>query len=343
MSLRRNAFLLVVATVFSTKVLSQNDARQVYQKAAPAIVLIKTDKGTGTGFVVSPSGMIVTALHVVDGAAGVAVKMQSGDIYDDVSMVAQDERRDVAVLKVNGFDLPAVSLGNSNTVNPGDRIFVIGNPLGAEELKTTISDGIVSGIRDLNDGYKTLQITAPVSPGNSGGPALNTNAEAVGIVVFRLSPGENLNFAVPVNYVHGLLDSVDVSKILKRWSKSDASPNLFLDTRTGRPTRWKSVETGAVYTLRFQGEYIYAEREQPDEFRKLGLFYTAEVRRSGDKYVGTAHTNHIWWNTNPYTGEKVVTDKCSLDFPMELSSVSSTRIEGRTYGPPEGKKLQVVS
>ncbi len=192
-------------------------------------------------------------------------------------MVAQDERRDIVVLKVNAFDLATAPLGNSSDVKPGDKIFVIGNPLGAEELKLSISDGIISGVRDLNEGYKVLQITAPISPGNSGGPILDENAEVVGLVVFRLREGENLNFAVPINYVRGLLTSLDKSKPLKVWTKSAGTGDLFSVKEIH--SRWKSVKTGAAYTLKFQGEYIYAEKDEPDDARNLGLFYTSELKK----------------------------------------------------------------
>lgn len=334
---------MLVAVLICTPVrgFSQRDGKQVYEKVSPCVVFIKSDKGAGTGFAILANGTIVTAFHVIDGATRIAIKMQTGDIYDDVSLLAQDERRDIAVLKVNGFDLPTVALGNSNDVKPGDQIFVIGNPLGAEELKTSISNGIVSGVRDLDAGYKTLQITAPISPGNSGGPALNENAEAVGVVVFRLKEGENLNFAVPINYVRGLLGSIDDSKPLKQWRRSEGSADLFSDKVTQRPTKWKSVKTGAIYTLRFQGDYIYSEKEEPEDLRKLGLYLTGEVKKRGDKYAGTSHTNYVHWHTNPITGEKIIDHRCNFEFPLEFTSVSSTRIEGRSMGAAQGAKLDM--
>jgi S1-C subfamily serine protease len=321
------------------RVSAQVDTKQVYEKVSPSVVFIKSDKGVGTGFTISANGTIVTALHVVDGAVRISIRMQSGDIYDDVFLLAQDERRDIAILKVSGFGLPTVALGNSNEVRPGDPICVIGNPLGAEELKTSISNGIVSGVRDLDSGYKTLQITAPVSPGNSGGPVLNASAEAVGVVVFRLKEGESLNFAIPINYVRGPLGSIDDSKPLKQWKRTEGTRDLFSDKETQRATRWRSVKTGAIYTLRFQGDYIYSEKEETEDLRKLGIYLTGEVKKNGDKYIGISHGNYVFWRTNVITGEKIIQQRCIFDFPLELTSVSSTRIEGRVVGPGQGAKI----
>src|ERR1700676_1308755 len=313
--------LAVVLICGPVKVSAQRNAKQVYEKVSPCVVFIKSDKGAGTGFTILADGTIVTALHVVDGAARIAIKMQSGDIYDDISLLAQDERRDIAILRVNGFGLPAVVLGNSSEVRPGDQIFVIGNPLGAEELKPSISNGIVSGVRDLDSGYKTLQITAPVSPGNSGGPVLNENAEVVGVVVFRLKEGESLNFAIPINYVRGLLGSANDSRPLKQWRRTEDRGDLFSDKGTQRPARWRSVKTGAIYPLRFQGDYIYSEKEETEDLRQLGLYLTGEVKKNGDKYIGTSHSNYVFWRTNVITGEKIIERRCAFDLPLEIASV----------------------
>lgn len=336
------AILLICVLVCygsNSAALSQSKANEVYKKVSPAVVLIKTDKGTGTGFIISSTGVIATALHVVDGASKVAVKTQAGDIYDDVSLLAKDERRDLAILKVGGFDLPTVNLGNSDDLNPGDQVLVIGNPLGAEQLRTSISDGIISGIRDLGDGYKVIQVTAPISPGNSGGPALSANGYAIGVVVFRLREGQSLNFAVPINYFRGLLNSTDVNKPVAQWKNASGADSVFSEKASSRVTRWKSLTNGATVLVRYEGDYIYFEKVVPEELSKIGVFNIAEVKKQGDKYAGKYRTNYVWWETNPYTGEKVITRRCNFEDSIELLSVTSSRIEGRTMGPPQNAKL----
>jgi len=318
---------------------SQSGANEVYKKVSPTVVLIRTDKGVGTGFIVASTGVIATAFHVIDGASKVAIKTPSGDIYDEVSLLAKDDRRDLAILKVNGFDLPTATLGNSNEVSPGDKVIVIGNPLGAEQLLTSISDGIVSGIRDLGEGYKVIQVTAPISAGNSGGPAFSANGDVIGVIVFRLKEGQSLNFAVPINYVRGMLGSIDTNKPISQWKKVQGTQSVFSEKVSAKVSRWKSLASGTIRTLRFEGDYIYIETVWSEELRRLGVFTIAEVKKQGDKYTGTVRGKEVWWETNPYTGEKVVTHSCVNELAIELTSVTPNRIEGRGFGPPQGAKL----
>ncbi len=276
---------LTLCCIGNATAFSQSRANEIYKRVSPAVVLIRTDKGAGTGFIVASTGIIVTAFHVVDGVSRVAVKTPSGDIFDDVLLLAKDERRDLAILKVNGFDLPIINLGNSNDVNPGDQVIVVGNPLGAEQLRTSISDGIASGIRDLGDGYKVIQVTAPISAGNSGGPALSANGDVIGVIVFRLREGQSLNFAVPINYARGILSSIDTNKPVAQWKNAQGSESVFSEKASANITRWKSLTDGTTRILRFEGNYIYIERVWSEEFRKLGIFTMAEVKKQGEKYV----------------------------------------------------------
>lgn len=334
-------FLTFILTPFFSGngiVFSQSGTNEVYKKVSPSVVLIRTDKGAGTGFIVNSTGVIATAFHVVDGASKVAIKTPAGDIYDEVSLLAKDERRDLAILKINGFDLPTANLGNSNEIAPGDKVIVVGNPLGAEQLQTSISDGIVSGVRDLGEGYKVIQVTAPVSAGNSGGPAFSANGDVIGIIVFRLKEGQSLNFAVPINYVRGMLGSIDTNRPISQWKKVQGTESVFSEKVSAKITRWKSLTSGTARILRYEGDYIYIETVWSEELRKLGVFTIAEVKKQGDKYIGIGREKIVWWETNPYTGEKVTTYSCTNELAIELTSVTPYRIEGRGFGPPQGAK-----
>jgi hypothetical protein len=111
--------------------------------------------------------------------------------------------RDVAVIKVHGENFRTLALGNSDQVQVGEEVVAIGNPL---SLESTVSNGIVSGIRTAEEeGGKFLQVTAPISPGSSGGPLFNMAGEVVGITTLYLKGGENLNFAIPINDAKRLL------------------------------------------------------------------------------------------------------------------------------------------
>jgi S1-C subfamily serine protease len=254
--LRFPIILTIFLIGFQTSIcFAQNAASEIYKKGAPTTVLIKTDKGGGSGFFVSSSGIVVTAYHVIDGASRVAIKTDAGDIYDEVSLLAKDERKDIAILKIAGFDLPYAELGNSNNVSPGDRIIVLGNPLAVDQLKTSISDGILSGVRDLGDGLKVLQITAPISPGNSGGAVYSSDGKVIGVVSFKLAKGESLNFAVPINYIRGLVESVDANKPLSKWSKS-ANEDLFAGKSAPDMTGVWKANNGQVLRIRDKGKQV---------------------------------------------------------------------------------------
>jgi S1-C subfamily serine protease len=178
--------------------------------ATAAVVLIEVDIGKksrqGSGFIVTQDGMILTNYHVIRDATNATVRLASGDVYDRVSVMATDERRDLAVLKVSGFSLPTLGLGNSDSVHIGMDVVAIGSPMG---LENTVSTGIVSGRRTEPRGFKLIQISAPASTGSSGGPVLNREGRVIGIAASQFRSGQNLNFAVPINYARGMLSELD--------------------------------------------------------------------------------------------------------------------------------------
>jgi hypothetical protein len=181
-------------------------------KAANGVVvsIITSDKdgrpvAQGTGFLVSTDGRIVTNYHVIQGASSAIIKLPDGAFYDVDGVVAFDKARDLAVIRAHGQNFRVVTLGNSDRVQVGEEIVAIGSPL---SLESTVSSGIVSGIRTIKEeGGKFLQITAPISPGSSGGPLFNMAGEVVGITTLYLKDGENLNFAIPVNDAKLLLSA----------------------------------------------------------------------------------------------------------------------------------------
>ena len=161
--------------------------------------------GEGSGFIVDSKGIIVTNNHVIHNAFSVMIKLQNGDVYKEIKIRDFNEEKDLAIIKVNGFDLPTIDLGNSNKIEPGNKIFVCGNTLG--EYENSMSEGIISGIRHNDMGYKYIQMTAPISPGNSGGPVALENGAVIGVSVASRVDGQNVNFAVPINYVLGMLEN----------------------------------------------------------------------------------------------------------------------------------------
>lgn len=179
-------------------------------RATAAVVLIQVEAGDrsrqGSGFLVQENGLILTNHHVIRDATGARVRLSTGDVYDRVAVLATDQRRDLAILKISGYALPTLPLGNSDQVRIGTDVVAIGSPMG---LENTVSTGIVSGRRTEPEGFRLLQITAPASTGSSGGPVLDRAGRAVGIAASQFRNGQNLNFAVPINYARGMLSEVD--------------------------------------------------------------------------------------------------------------------------------------
>jgi S1-C subfamily serine protease len=194
---------------------------ELVERFSPAVVVISSVKdgqqiGQGSGFIVKDTGVIITNFHVIDGAYPVEIKLKSGDTFEEVSVIDFSARHDIAVLKIKGFDLPTVELGNSNKVRVGEAVTVIGNPLGYEG---SVSSGLLSQVRNF-DGYHFHQISAPISPGSSGSPVFNAAGQVIGVATATDIEGQNINFSVPINYARGMIDQ-PVQYDLKELSAAD--------------------------------------------------------------------------------------------------------------------------
>ena len=181
--------------------LFSQDASLIYKNTVNSTVTIETDIGLGSGFFVAPN-IIATNYHVMEGALTANCYLNNSDTkYKIDGYLGADRSVDLILLKVSTLTKPAIKF-SSTTVAIGQKVYVIGSPKG---FPATISDGIVSGMRDF-EGYKLIQMTAPISPGSSGGPVLNSNGELIGISVSQLKDGQNINFAIPKSYLEILLN-----------------------------------------------------------------------------------------------------------------------------------------
>lgn len=312
------------------------DTRHLYEQASPAVVLIISQKAgapvaQGSGAIVSEDGVIISALHVVENADHAVVKLKNGDIYDDVSVVAIDPRKDLVVLKIAGFNLPTIPLGNSNEIKEGDPVAMLSNPKGLEQ---SITGGLVSAIRDLPDaGFKVIQTTAAASPGSSGGALLNAKGDLVAILSFKMVGGESLNFGIPVNYARGMLtsqESFPLNALASRIAERPATPVSKLGSAEAKDISgdWLSLVSGNRFRLRLEGEHIYVERLFTDEERKASLFQMCDLTEGKDRYLGTCRvrfpvTTYYRWTRE--TESKL----CSDEGRMEFTKHTPTRIEGR--------------
>jgi pentatricopeptide repeat protein len=202
----------------------------------------------GSGFIISEEGIIGTNFHVVDGIDSLIVKTSDGTFYDAEVLIV-DEKNDMALIRIkqnNGRKFPMIKTGNSDAVKVGQDVFAIGSPFGYEY---TISQGIVAGIRDdekvsFTDPVtympiekkfeKVIQITAAISPGNSGGALFNTKGEVIGITTYTYSGYGNLNFAVAINTFKNFVSTIDLANLenneetLKKRAESLYFTNLRL-------------------------------------------------------------------------------------------------------------------
>ena len=182
---------------------------QIAEKALAATVSLEMQDtngvilGRGSGFFVRPN-LIATNYHVIEGAARGTAKLVDRHRTSTIEgITAIDKTNDLALLKVTMQGIKSLSLADSDTVLIGETVFVAGNPMG---LEGTISEGIISSRRDVNI-TERFQMTAPISPGSSGGPVLNRKGKVIGVSVasYHGLAAQNLNFAIPSNYLKTLL------------------------------------------------------------------------------------------------------------------------------------------
>lgn len=278
LSCARLLSLIVLLLISGLKVANAQNAQRIAQTAFASTVLLVMEEasgqpiGLGSGFFVRPN-QIATNLHVVERAArGYAKLIGQKTKYDIEGITAIDANRDLVILKVSAVGTRALSLGDSNAVLVGETVYAVGNPHG---LEGTFSQGIISSVREVG-ADKLLQLTAPISPGSSGGPVLNGRGNVIGVSVATFRGGQNLNFAIPSNYLTALVAQIGSAKPFSQMSPTRSNRSIFADLG-GR-----SVEgvTGAKVVWTFPGvtgEYSFSLRNHLREpitnVRGLVIFY----------------------------------------------------------------------
>jgi S1-C subfamily serine protease len=171
----------------------------------------QVQQGTGSGFIISAKGQIITNAHVVQGADKVTVTLKDGRSFQG-KVLGLDTVTDVAVVKIDGENLPTASLGNSEQLKPGEAAIAIGNPLG---LDNTVTAGIISAtgrsssqVGDSSKRVNYIQTDAAINPGNSGGPLLNASGQVIGMNTAILKNAQGLGFAIPINQVQRIANEL---------------------------------------------------------------------------------------------------------------------------------------
>lgn len=192
------------------------NVRDLVNSIGEAVVQVRTPSGLGSGFFINEEGFLITNFHVIEGETQISLEVyhqKDGQLerrsYKQVRIVAINKFEDLALLKIEDKDAPKfkyVPMGSADAMAVGERVFAIGSPLG---LERTVTEGMLSTKTRQMQGELYLQTTAPINPGNSGGPLFNMSGEVIGVTNMKITFGEGLGFAIPIEAVRFFLDHRD--------------------------------------------------------------------------------------------------------------------------------------
>lgn len=247
------------------------NTKQIFQDAHKSVVLVMSfdehnqPLAIGSGFFVGNGGAVATNFHVIEGAADVRVKTPDGDVSRIQNVLGVNLKRDLALLEHPESGKPLTL--SKRLPEVGEEIAAIGNPKG---LEGTLSNGIISGLREDEDDV-VYQITAPISPGSSGGPILDKHGNVLGVSTFYVSGGQNLNFAVPAGYVQNLLDSPKTAALSETTGKKSHQKSAYADERV-YAHETEILTTAGIYG-RLEGSLINKTDHIIQNIRMVAIFY----------------------------------------------------------------------
>lgn len=280
------------------------------------------EEGTGSGFILSPDGHILTNSHVVEGTDTVQVILKDGRRYDG-QVLGTDSVTDVAVIKIDATDLPIVTIGNSETLSPGEWAIAIGNPLG---LDNSVTVGIISatgrsstdvGVPDKRIGF--IQTDAAINPGNSGGPLLNAKGEVIGMNTAIISGAQGLGFAIPINHAQQIAQQlitsgraehaylgIEMVTLTERFRRElqntedlpfvipDTDGVLIVNVVSGSPAELAGLQPGDVILNLDQQTIKTSERvQQIVQSKTVGSILQIEVNRNGSSRILQVKTGNL--------------------------------------------------
>ena len=264
--------LLIYPTISS----AQKDFSALVKKVVPSVVVINVYdidgklKSLGTGFFVTPDGGLVTNYHVIEGGMRAEAKLSSGEVLLIEGIVSEDRDGDLVLLTLGarGRSFQPLKLADAK-IEAGQMVLVIGSPYGFEG---TVSDGIVSAVRDLPKSGKILQITAAISKGSSGSPVLNMKGEVVGVATSYIQEGQSLNFAISVERIARLLSHQQtkfrkLAELIKEEKWSESPTGLFI-------LGWSFFENGHYEkAISYLKKSIVKNPNDSVVYQALGLAY----------------------------------------------------------------------
>ncbi|MGJ3246137.1 MAG: HhoA/HhoB/HtrA family serine endopeptidase [Elainellaceae cyanobacterium] len=272
------------------------------------------ERGTGSGFIISPDGRLITNAHVVSGADTVQVTIKDGRTFEG-QVIGTDSVTDVAVIKIEAADLPIVTLGRSEDLLPGQWAIAIGNPLG---LDNTVTAGIISAIGRSssqvgvpNKRVQFIQTDAAINPGNSGGPLLNDQGEVVGINTAIRADAQGLGFAIPIETAQRIAEQlfsdgqvqhpylgiqmVDLTPEMQEKINQDSDLSISVEGDRGvliikvmanTPASNAGIKAGDI-VVKVNGAAIStaSDVQQQVEQSRIGEVLDVEINRNGDTRI----------------------------------------------------------
>ncbi|MFH1665866.1 MAG: S1C family serine protease [Candidatus Omnitrophota bacterium] len=304
---------------------------EIMGRYGDAVVMISTEsrgekRGVGSGFIVKETGVIVTNYHVIKMAQPAVVKLGDGRTFREIYLISYDEKKDIAVIKIPAEGLPAVKADLSGEAKVGEKVSVIGNPRG---LKNTISDGLLSQIRDTGKGFDIYQISAPISPGSSGGPVFNAEGEVVGIATsgYNAAMGQNLNFAVPMKYAAGMIDGEEQCTLEEFAKREKRNMEKALAERAAKEDKKKGYITIYDFSDGLQGWGI------PAWALSIPSYVTRSVQPSGEHAVKGDNSLQVYGNFSGARWQAVIAE---VQQPLNLTKYSS--VSADVYVPEDAPK-----
>jgi hypothetical protein len=240
--------MLFCICLFDFKIAQANEViRTVLERVVMIIALDENDQliGIGSGFVIGKDGEIATNYHVIEGASSAFVKfVDKAEKHTIDNIVQTSTKYDLAIIQISAKSAP-LSLGDDEIASIGNRIYAIGNP---EGLEGTVSEGIISGFRKVDEDFRLMQITAPISPGSSGGPVVNANGQVIGIASASIILGQNLNFAVPSKKLKEIISKPSKNMPFKKINlPADKDYKMSQQTKDADLVTAFNVERGTTY------------------------------------------------------------------------------------------------